>query len=365
MPMVFENNLEAVTAAAITAADSIIPLQPGHGARFPTISNGDYLVLTLAEQDGLEEVDWEIVHVTAVSGDNLTVTRGHEGTPARVWNSGTRAEARMTAGTAAAFEVTRNWGNHNTAGYLTEEVDPFFSASPAASITTDNINTWNTQASYGNHATQGYLTSVVFNDIDAAAVMTSAEPFSPSDSVLMTASAINSLIESKGYITSQTDSQTLGFNASTGVISISDGNSVDLDGRWLLNSVPAAGISNTDLTQWDTAYSYVANMSFQSVASGTTVTLDMGSKQNFEITLSNATVALAFSNLAAAVGKSGMIALRQDATGGRTFTLPTAAKTPLGGATIAQHTTANSLSALSYVVLSPTEVLVNYIGNYA
>jgi len=55
----------------------------------------------------------------------------------------------------------------------------------------------------------------------------------------------------------------------------------------------------------------------------------------------------------------------QDATGGRTFALPTIAKTPKGGASIVQETGATTVSILSYTVLDTSNVLVNYIGDYA
>ena len=93
-----------------------------------------------------------------------------------------------------------------------------------------------------------------------------------------------------------------------------------------------------------------------------TTTVDFSTANNFVVTM-NQNTTLAFSNVAA--GQSGVIFLKQDATGGRTFTLPAIAKTPLGGATIVQETGANSISIISYVVLDTSNVLINYIGNYA
>ena len=93
-----------------------------------------------------------------------------------------------------------------------------------------------------------------------------------------------------------------------------------------------------------------------------TTTVDFAAANNFVVTM-NQNTTLAFSNVVA--GQSGVIFLKQDATGGRTFTLPAIAKTPLGGATIVQETGANSISIISYVVLDTSNVLINYIGNYA
>jgi hypothetical protein len=52
-----------------------------------------------------------------------------------------------------------------------------------------------------------YLSSVTFSDIDGAAVLLSTETFADVDTQLMTAAAIDDRIESKGYITSYTVTQ--------------------------------------------------------------------------------------------------------------------------------------------------------------
>jgi hypothetical protein len=99
-------------------------------------------------------------------------------------------------------------------------------------------------------------------------------------------------------------------------------------------------------------------------ASSAATTLDMNSEEVIDVTITSNTT-LSFSNLSTNVGKSGVIVIRQDASGGRTFVLPSEAKTPLGGASINQVTTANTVSALTYIIISSTEVLVNYIGDFA
>lgn len=99
-------------------------------------------------------------------------------------------------------------------------------------------------------------------------------------------------------------------------------------------------------------------------ANTTATTVDMV-KSNFHIINMSSNTTFTFSNLATAVASSGTMIIKQDATGGRTFTLPTQCKTPVGGAAIAQSTGPNSVAILSYLVVSSTEVLVNYIGNYA
>lgn len=101
------------------------------------------------------------------------------------------------------------------------------------------------------------------------------------------------------------------------------------------------------------------------IAASTAITeLDLGNYDDFVVTLtSNTTFTL--TNIDKKLGASGTIVVKQDATGGRTFTKATQMKTPLGGAGIAQVTDANSLSVLSYYVVDVDTILINYIGNFA
>lgn len=102
----------------------------------------------------------------------------------------------------------------------------------------------------------------------------------------------------------------------------------------------------------------------QSVNGNTsTTTLDFSAYHNFYVTLSTNTT-FAFSNLSNNIGSSGYIFVKQDATGGRTFALPSQAKTP-GGRTIAQATGANSLSMITFYVVDSNTVVINYIGNFS
>lgn len=99
-------------------------------------------------------------------------------------------------------------------------------------------------------------------------------------------------------------------------------------------------------------------------ASTGTTNIDLSLANNFYITLS-ANTTFTLSNISNKIGSSGIIVLKQDATGGRTFTKATEMKTPIGGAAISQTTTANSLSMLSYYVADSSNVLINYMGNFA
>lgn len=106
------------------------------------------------------------------------------------------------------------------------------------------------------------------------------------------------------------------------------------------------------------------NRQYVATASTASTTLDLGAYDNFVLTLS-ANTTFTVSNVAKKVGGSGTIIIKQDATGGRTFTKAAEMKTPINGASIAQVTSANSLSVLSYYVVDASTILINYIGNFA
>lgn len=95
-----------------------------------------------------------------------------------------------------------------------------------------------------------------------------------------------------------------------------------------------------------------------------TTNIDVSLADHWHITL-QANTTFTLSNVAKKIGSSGSIVLFQDATGGRTFTKSAEMKTPLGGAAIAQVTTPNSVSLLTYYIVSASFVIVNYIGNFA
>lgn len=96
MARLFANNAKGTLASSINGSATTILLQSGQGARFPSPTGGDFFDLTLTEA-GLE-TNWEIVKVTARSGDSLTVTRGQYGTTALSWVADSKAESRVHKG---------------------------------------------------------------------------------------------------------------------------------------------------------------------------------------------------------------------------------------------------------------------------
>lgn len=92
------NNAQSVLAAGISASATSLTLNTGTGALFPApVSGTSFFKLTLI--DAATGQLTEIVHVTARTGDTLTIDRAQEGTLARAWSANDIAANMMTAGT--------------------------------------------------------------------------------------------------------------------------------------------------------------------------------------------------------------------------------------------------------------------------
>jgi hypothetical protein len=92
---VFSNNASSLLAASIDDNDTVVQVDSGAGALFPSPGAGQHFVAALVNASG----DLEIVNCTSRTGDLITVVRGQEGTAAQAWTNGvTRFELRLTAG---------------------------------------------------------------------------------------------------------------------------------------------------------------------------------------------------------------------------------------------------------------------------
>jgi len=87
------NNAFGTLNASINSSATTIVLVAGQGARFPTLSAGDYFYATLIDTSN----NLEIVKVTARSTDTLTVVRAQDSTTARAYATNDRFELRPTA----------------------------------------------------------------------------------------------------------------------------------------------------------------------------------------------------------------------------------------------------------------------------
>lgn len=87
------NNAFGTLNAGINSSATTIVLAAGQGARFPSLSAGDYFYATLIDVSN----NLEIVKVTARSTDTMTVVRGQDSTTARAYSTNDRFELRPTA----------------------------------------------------------------------------------------------------------------------------------------------------------------------------------------------------------------------------------------------------------------------------
>lgn len=91
------NNAQTVISTGISASATSVSLATGTGDLFPSPTLGtNYFKLTFI--DAATEQLNEIVHVSARSGDVLTIIRGQEGTIPRAWSVNDIAANMMTAG---------------------------------------------------------------------------------------------------------------------------------------------------------------------------------------------------------------------------------------------------------------------------
>lgn len=114
----FSDNASALIAANLTTSGTTVQVAAGYGAQFPALSGTQYFMVCVEDTGG----NIEIMKCTAISGDNLTVTRAQENTSALAFTANlARVELRETAGTFANFLQKSgdtmagdlNMGSHN------------------------------------------------------------------------------------------------------------------------------------------------------------------------------------------------------------------------------------------------------------
>lgn len=90
----FANNVSVNIQEFLSASDTTITVDST--SRFPSISGGDWIMATIVPNGG--QGSPEVVKITAISGNNLTVVRGQEGTTAQSFHFGAALELRITKG---------------------------------------------------------------------------------------------------------------------------------------------------------------------------------------------------------------------------------------------------------------------------
>ncbi|HDM8446404.1 TPA: hypothetical protein P0O00_001713 [Yersinia enterocolitica] len=103
------NNASTVLSAGISASATTLTVNTGTGGLFPSpVSGTSFFKLTLI--DAATGTLTEIVHVTARTGDTMTIVRGQEGTVSRLWSANDIAANMMTAGTLDLFAQSGTLG---------------------------------------------------------------------------------------------------------------------------------------------------------------------------------------------------------------------------------------------------------------
>ena len=96
MPLKLSNNAIGTLVSSMTVSGTSVVLAPGQGAKFPALVAGEWFPITVIRAN--DPTQFEIMHVTARSGDVLTVTRAREGTVAITFSVGDVVEHRLTSG---------------------------------------------------------------------------------------------------------------------------------------------------------------------------------------------------------------------------------------------------------------------------
>lgn len=92
MGLILKNNAVSVIPAEISAVDTSLTLVTGTGSVFPALDVDDYFYATISSITNA----YEIVKVTARTGDVLTVVRAQEGTTAISFPENSRIQIRVT-----------------------------------------------------------------------------------------------------------------------------------------------------------------------------------------------------------------------------------------------------------------------------
>lgn len=94
----FSNNAQTTLAGSLTSSATTAQLATGTGATFPALATGQGFYGSLF--DALTGKITEIVLVTAIATDNITIVRGQDNTTARAWAAGD---------TFALYPVAADW----------------------------------------------------------------------------------------------------------------------------------------------------------------------------------------------------------------------------------------------------------------
>lgn len=120
--LVIKDFATTILASALTAAATSVVVSDA--SRLPALSAGDYYYLVLQKFTNRTSV--EVVKVTGVSGNTLTVVRAQAGTTAKSFAIGDYAEQRVTVGTFSEYIAQSVAGKVNKSdGYVEQSLGLF------------------------------------------------------------------------------------------------------------------------------------------------------------------------------------------------------------------------------------------------
>lgn len=208
MAQKFVNNFATTLAATLQAGDTTMTLASAAG--LPALGAGDHVLLTLFKRSGAQELDREIVKVTAISGNTLTVQRAQEGTTAYAAAAGTMVEARLTAGALQMLDAAVS-GKAPLAS-------PALTGSPTAPTAAAGSN--NTQLA-NTEFVQAALSAAALSPATAAEMQAGTQTAPRSMSPKNVADAIAALSRSKVSRQARTSNTALGAADSGALIDVS------------------------------------------------------------------------------------------------------------------------------------------------
>lgn len=138
LTLLASNNASTVLASSINASATTLTVNTGAGNLFPSpVAGTSFFKLTLV--DAATGQLTEIVHVTARTGDVMTIERAQEGTAARVWSANDIAANMMTAGTLSyilgSFQPLSTTLTALATLSGTKDKMPYFSGDDTAALT--------------------------------------------------------------------------------------------------------------------------------------------------------------------------------------------------------------------------------------
>lgn len=97
----FSNNATTTLAQSVSPTATVLNVASGTGGMFPSPASGQAFAVTLV--DAATGLTNEICYCTSRSGDQLTVSRGQEGTNATTWAAGDTCANYITSGVMASW----------------------------------------------------------------------------------------------------------------------------------------------------------------------------------------------------------------------------------------------------------------------